>query len=553
MIVTRRLIVFVALGLDRLMYSKTLAMQQVQLITNGDLRLEANQKAWPTQARTEEILTDVLESYGVQTTRAFPVDNSKQHGFIDSQKHGMEVFRTIDPDVPLVVLLTTWQYSHHILHGLMTHRAPILTVGNWSGAYPGLVGLLNLNASMTKAGIPYSTTWTEAFDDDFFLDCIRQWVESGSVQHDRSHVRPFSSVDWDEKEISRGRALGNALMERKAILGVFDEGCMGMYNAIVPDALLNRTGLFKERLSQSALYHETSNVADIEAISALQWLRERGVRFETGEDESTELTERQLLLQLKMYIAAVRLADDFGCDAIGIQYQQGLKDLLPASDLAEGLLNNVERPPVTSRDGTRILYPDSALPHFNEVDECAGIDALVTNRIWTDMGFDPATTLHDVRWGELYRDEFVWVFEISGAAPASHFVGGYAGASSMRQLPMYFRLGGGTLRGISRPGTIVWSRVFLESNRLMADVGIGKVVELPLEETERRWNATSREWPIMHAVLDGVTRDQMMARHKSNHVQVAYVPSPEDGLRALTAKAAFFETIGIDVFVCGAK
>ena len=48
------------------------------------------------------------------------------------------------------------------------------------------------------------------------------------------------------------------------------------------------------------------------------------------------MTEAQTLQQCKMYIAAVRLADDFGCAAIGIQYQQGLKDLSPASDLAEG-------------------------------------------------------------------------------------------------------------------------------------------------------------------------------------------------------------------------
>ena len=57
-----------------------------------------------------------------------------------------------------------------------------------------------------------------------------------------------------------------------------------------------------------------------------------------------------MLEQCKMYIAALRIADDFGCDAIGIQYQQGLKDLAPASDLAEGLLNNVDRPPVRARD-----------------------------------------------------------------------------------------------------------------------------------------------------------------------------------------------------------
>ena len=34
-----------------------------------------------------------------------------------------------------------------------------------------------------------------------------------------------------------------------------------------------------------------------------------------------------------MYVAALRIGDDFGLDAVGIQYQQGLKDLSPASDL----------------------------------------------------------------------------------------------------------------------------------------------------------------------------------------------------------------------------
>ena len=95
----------------------------------------------------------------------------------------------------------------------------------------------------------------------------------------------------------------------------------------------------------------------------------------------------------------------------------------------EGLLNNVERPPVFSQDG-RELYAGQALPHFNEVDECVGLDAIITNRVWSAMSLDPATTLHDVRWGEHYTgqgiDDFVWVFQISGAVPASHILGGYA-------------------------------------------------------------------------------------------------------------------------------
>jgi hypothetical protein len=181
-----------------------------------------------------------------------------------------------------------------------------------------------------------------------------------------------------------------------------------------------------------------------------------------------------------MYIAAVRMADEFGCDAIGIQYQQGLKDLVPASDLAEGLLNNPDRPPVHQEHSGKELYAGKALVHFNEVDECAGLDALVTNRCWVELGLDPSTTLHDVRWGEHYKgngiDDFVWVLQISGAAPASHFVDGYRGASSDRQPSMYFPLGGGTLKGVGRPGKIVWSRVFVVGSALHVDMGLGSLV-----------------------------------------------------------------------------
>jgi L-fucose isomerase-like protein len=341
----------------------------------------------------------------------------------------------------------------------------------------------------------------------------------------------------------------------KAILGVFDEGCMGMYNAIIPDELLHPTGVFKERLSQSALYAGMQAVPDAEAHEVRAWLDRKGMRFLTGPNPETDLTGQQIHEQCKMYVAALRIADDFGCDAIGIQYQQGLKDLTPASDLAEGLLNNSDRPPVRHAAEKRVLYEGQPLPHFNEVDECAGLDGLVTNRVWRALGYEPENTLHDLRYGETYRangsEEFVWVFEISGAAPAQHFIGGYAGAVSERQPPMYFRLGGGTLKGVSKPGEIVWSRVFIDNGALKADLGRAKVVELPREETERRWRITTPQWPIMHAVTLGVSRDQMMARHKANHIQVAYAPGAEGANLALAAKAAAFRELGLEVSICG--
>jgi hypothetical protein len=116
---------------------------------------------------------------------------------------------------------------------------------------------------------------------------------------------------------------------------------------------------------------------------------------------------------------------------------------------------------------------------------------------------------------------------------------------------MYFRLGGGTLSGVSKPGAIVWSRVFVMGGELHADLGRATAVELPPEETQRRLQATTPQWPIMHAVLHGIARDQMMARHKANHIQVAYAPNAKWANRALGAKAAMMREMGIHVHLCG--
>lgn len=527
------------------------APNEAILIASGDLRLSANQMCWPAQHDMEQRIIQAFAAEGVTVKRGHPYDPDEQHGFISSQRMGMDVFKNIHPDARLIVAEAVWQYSHHVLAGLRDHRGPILTVANWSGQWPGLVGLLNLNGSLTKMGVKYSTIWSKDFTDEFFRKGIRQWIAEGRIDHDTSHVRDLDPARLPQAERELGQALARQLKREKAILGVFDEGCMGMYNAIIDDEMLNPMGVYKERLSQSALYAAMREVTDAEAQAVRDWLDAKGVTFITGTDEATDLTDAQILLQCKMYIAAVRIAHDFGCAAIGIQYQQGLKDIAPASDLAEGLLNNVERPPVYHKETGEELYPGQALPHFNEVDEGAGLDALVTNRIWTHMGLPPETTLHDLRYGEEYGGDFVWVFLISGAAPAAHFIGGYAGASSERQPPMYFRLGGGTLKGISKPGEIVWSRVFVMDGKVHADLGRATSVELPREEVERRWQMTTPQWPIMNAVLHGVTRDQMMARHKANHLNVVYAPSAEQADAALAAKAAMLAAMGVEVHLCG--
>ncbi len=528
----------------------------VFLVANGDLRQTANQACWPAQLAVEKKLALAVAQLGSRLVRAHPYKPKVKHGFISSQKEGLALFAELDPTAPLIIAEAVWQYSHHLLGGLLTHRGPILTVANWSGQWPGLVGMLNLNGSLTKAGVKYSTLWSDNFDDEYFLTGLARWLKTGVTTHRTPHVRAYAKAAVPAKAKVVAKKIATDLRTRKSIMGIFDEGCMGMYNAIIPDDLLYQVGVCKERLSQSALYYGATQVTNKEAQAVFNWYVKKGFTFHLGRDEATELTKNQVLWQCKTYIAACRIADEFGCETIGIQYQQGLKDLLPASDLVEGTLNSTDRPPVKNAAG-KVIRPGQPIVHFNEVDECAGLDGLFTNRVHAALGQPKANTLHDLRWGDWDKSgttqDYVWVFLISGSAPADHHIGGWAGSDSHRQPPMYFRLGGGSLRGIAKPGEIVWSRVFVQGGKLKMDIGRAQVISLPRSETERRWQETTPQWPIMHAVTYGVTRDLMMARHQANHIQVAYANSAAAADLAAYTKAALAAQLGIEVSFCGTK
>src|SRR5215813_1463501 len=196
----------------------TVEKNEVLLLASGDLRQSANKVCWPAQAAMEEKLTEAFQEQGISVRRAHPYNEELQHGFIYNQRMGMDVFSTIDPDAPLVVAEAVWQYSHNVLGGLQSHRGPILTVANWSGQWPGLVGMLNLNGCLYKSGVEFSTIWSKDFDDPFFHDGLQAWLKKKKITHDASHVRDLDLANLPKAERELGIALAKALMARKAIL-----------------------------------------------------------------------------------------------------------------------------------------------------------------------------------------------------------------------------------------------------------------------------------------------------------------------------------------------
>ena len=170
------------------------------LVANGDLRLSANQGQWAAQEAMEARLVEVFAREGIKVVRGHPYDPAEKHGFISSQRMGMDVFRSIHPDARVLVAESVWQYSHHVLAGLQHHRGPILTLANFSGQWPGLVGMLNLNGSLTRMGVAYSTLWSVDFTDAFFLNGLREWLATGHISHDARHIRDLSPAQLPAAE-----------------------------------------------------------------------------------------------------------------------------------------------------------------------------------------------------------------------------------------------------------------------------------------------------------------------------------------------------------------
>ena len=527
----------------------TPSADEVLFVTNADLRESANVECWPVEAKYEGLLAGALTGLGRRARRAHPFKEDKGHGFISSQREGSDVFAAIDPEAPVIVLLTAWQYSHHLANCLARHRGPVLLLANFDGTWPGLVGMLCMAGTLTSLGKPYSRLWSEGFDDAFFLNGLKTWLETGAIVHDVSHLHRVDATH----PVMRGEAgevgirVGEYSLRHKEIIGLFDTYCMGMMNGVFPLKALADIGLPLESLSQSDLLMEIAKVPQSLRQDCLAFYEARGMTFLWGSDGAKELTRDQVLEQCAMLIALGRFVDRFGLTAVGVQYQQGLARACAASDFAEGAIGSTERFPIPTEDG-RIVRPGKPIPCVNEVDMGTAIPQTMLFRLLDGLGLPAETTLHDIRWGSAFEGEFYWDLEISGSVPFEHLKGGIGGATGHRQPPMYFPKGGSTIAGQGKAGRLIWARAHYEGTTVHLHVGTGHAVELPSQEFRRRLNATTREWPLLNAVLDGVSRDQLMAGHQSNHITVAYVDDAHlaEVLRAFVAQA-ITQNIVVDV------
>lgn len=496
--------------------------QNIYLISNGDFRDTACVDCWPMQQKTLTQVKSAFKALGQRCEVRTKFNRKRGHGFITRQCEGTELFSKIDPNAPVVIVLSCWAYAHNVAGALQTHKGPILLVGNFDGTWPGLVALLNHSGSLDRLGVKHSRLWSETFSEDAtFMKKLATWCKTRIIKHSMRHLTDAKKLKLSTKATKFGEKYAKDIRTERRIMGQFDPCSMGMLNTVMDPGKLGALGMPFEYLNQSDLLAEMELVSDEEAQGHLNWLLKKGTTFKWGTDPSVDLVHGQVISQMKMYSAAIRIYARFGLSAIGIPYQLGLVRCVPASDLVEGMLNNSERPDVRDPESGKIVNKGKPIVHFNEGDMGAGVPQLLMNEIFQREGMAPETTLHDVRWGREWEGRFVWVLEISGAAPPAHF-GGWKNTTVYRQPPMYFPLGGGSCSGVSKPGVITWARCYEHYGQLGMDCGVGEVVGMPDAEVQERLDKTTNVWPIANVHIPGYDREQMMASHMSNHIVMGY-------------------------------
>ncbi len=479
--------------------------EKIALFWPGDYRTIPNESALPSIREATTQLEKALKKLGRASYR---ID-----GFITKPHESIEKLGGVDD--PMIGVCVHWFYGPHTTDGVAGKDNPLLLASNFSGQWPGLVGMLNTGACLTSIDRPFSRAWTSETDwcsDETFMAHLDEWCRTGGTSYPEDEINAEVSISESARDIAQ--AVASGIRERRVLALMLGDTSMGMINGYFGPRLLYPIGFSEHKVDQAWIIDRGKRIKQGRIDDAYKFVKDKGVIFHYAGPDTADFTEDATKEQLRDYLAVLDLMDEFQADCLGWQYQLGLIPLRPPSDFSEGLLNSVCRP---ESNGDTIATA-------TEADQGNLVPMEMLKRLLKAKGLHQSVAFHDVRWGGEHEGRFIWVLLNSGSAGAyafNHDPDTLEGVHSYRQPAQYFPIPGGTFAGESLPGEITWARAYIENGKLGMDIGRGEVVGRPESKRDEWWEGTTREWPIMTAWL-GVSRDTLMAHYMSNHIAVAY-------------------------------
>jgi L-fucose isomerase-like protein len=494
----------------------------------ADYRPDPNKWALPHITAATVQLECALKRLGRPTYRI--------KGYLTKPHEAIEKLGPVDD--PLVGVFVHWVYGPHTTDGVVGKESPLLLASNFSGIWPGLVGLLNTSACLEAAGRKHSRIWTESKDwkrDAVFMGRLEEWCTTGRIRYPEDELAYSAPISAPAARTAARVAAG--IRRRRVLAMMLGDTSMGMTNGYFGPRLLASVGFAEHKVDQAWLLDRGRRIGQARIEKAFAFVKEKGVKFHWREKLAEDFDENATREQLRDYLTVLDLMKEFKCDCLGWQYQLGLLPLRPPSDFSEGLLNSACRP---ESDGQAIVCS-------TEADQGNLVPMELMKRVLSARRLPAAVMFHDVRWGGEHQGRFLWVLLNSGstgAYPFNHDVKSLRGVHSYRQPKGYFPVPGGTFAGESLPGRLTWARAYLKDGVLCMDVGRGESVKLPPKKRDQWWKGTTREWPFMAADL-GVGRDTIMAHFMANHIAVCYGDVFEE-------MVALSQELGFKVRVMGA-
>lgn len=478
---------------------------RIAIFWPGDYRTKPNELALPHMEAATHQLERALGKLG-RTTYRVP-------GYITKPHESIEKLGPIDD--PIAGVYVHWVYGPHTTDGVVGKDNPLLMASNFSGTWPGLVGLLNTAACLESLGREHSRVWTDVDDwtaDDAVMARLDEWCSTGRIAYPQDGIAHHGAVS--EEAAATAQQVADDIRRRRVLTLMLGDTSMGMINGYFGPRLLSRIGFTEHKVDQAWIIERGQAIDHGRIEDAYRFVVDKGVTFHYGDPGGEDFDDQATREQLRDYLAVLDLVDEFKADCLGWQYQLGLLKLRPPSDFAEGLFNSVCRP---ESNGDTIV-------DATEADQGNIVSMELMKRVLKAKGLHQAVFFHDVRWGGTHGGRFIWVLLNSGSSGAyafNHDPDTLVGVHSWRQPPGYFPVPGGTFAGESLPGAITWSRAWQSDGELWMDIGKGEVVTLPPEVRDAWWQSTTPQWPLMTADL-GVGRDTLMAHYMSNHIAVAY-------------------------------
>jgi len=253
-----------------------------------DSRDEPNAEVWPVAKGQLEELVKVIKKCG------WEAHILNEDGPVTSVAQGLQVIQKAKGE-RFINFFAGWAFPDFSVSPMwqLPKEIPKLMLGSSIPDYPGAVGLLAALSGTEHVGIKTDRLFIEKFEEhNTYIESLERFLQDGQFTPAlRDAIKlPVSAADREKAK--------KAMHELKgSIYGAVGPRSMQMWNKISEADFLKYFGIAREGFDGLRLLKMTRKVPDRKAEEALNFLMEKGMDIQLGDDPVKHLTKDMVIFR----------------------------------------------------------------------------------------------------------------------------------------------------------------------------------------------------------------------------------------------------------------